>query len=208
MFKHNILYKSLFAVSMVACAVAVNAETVSGNAGVTVSNAFDLTKVADLNFGTIRATQIISGGSIGTTAGIKVLADGSGSEVLQAVSVTGADAVSEADIIVPGTPAEFLIENAAANSEMELVLTGATAIPIYEIGDAGGTEVFTLNITPSDVRVVSGGVETQFNGSNLQTDATGTVGMKVGGSLRIAAAQDGTMDDTSYIGTFDITVNY
>ena len=57
MFKRNKLYVSLMATSMFLGAASVVAqETTTSSASVVVQNAFDLTEVAALDFGTVRAT--------------------------------------------------------------------------------------------------------------------------------------------------------
>jgi hypothetical protein len=208
MFKHNLFYKSLLAASIVTIAASSNAEeTVTVTASVTVSNAFDLDlDNGGLNFGTIRATQDLSAGTLTSGAGIRILADGSGAEEINPVVDSGTSSVSQASVIVDGSPALFLIENAAANTNMTLSIPEDSVVTTI----GGGIEVFDLKFTTNDVWIINeDGTEIAYNGGNLTTNATGTVRFALGGSLTIKGDEDGTnLTDSSFTGDFAVVVDY
>lgn len=205
MLKYNTLYKPVLAMTLIAAAMSAGAETASTSASVTVQNTFTLSKVADLSFGTLRVTQDIDGTTDALTsgAGVRLLADGSGSTEISAV-VSAGSPTSQVSVITPGSPAEFSISGAAANTALSLVIN--TAEELEALSDS--TATFDLTFAASDYRVVnSDTTEVPYNGINLVTDAAGLVGFKMGGSLVVIETIDG-VDDGDYIATFDVEVNY
>ncbi|GEM_PF-5367154 len=209
MFKRNQIFTSVVTASMVA-GIATSAmadEKATGQASVTVTNTFNLDKVADLTFGTIQIVSIDD--DVAAFAGDKVEitmeSDGSGGSVVNGVD--DANETSTANIITDGSPAEFAISAAAPNTVMTLTLPGdADLTP-----PAGGAAAFTVAFNNDLVTVVnSDGSEVDFNGANLVTDATGAVSFRIGGVLTPAdpAANDTNIADGAYIGDFEVTVDY
>lgn len=172
------------------------ADTVTASASVTVLSTINIVEGTSLSFGTIAAFG--DGTAAAETATLTLPADGSAASV--AYSNTAADAnIVE---IVAGTPAQFDITGAAPNTVISITLPGA-ATTLTD--PAGGTNTFTVNNFTKAI-VLSG---TAFT---YDTDATGALSFAVGADLVTTAAgltaAGEAYADSTYTGTYDVTVSY
>ncbi|WP_395342098.1 DUF4402 domain-containing protein [Ningiella sp. W23] len=214
MFKRNHLYTSLIAATMLAGTSVAYAVDVTTTASVTVQNAFELTKSADLSFGTLRVTNTLGTGTpaptaVGAAASVNLPSDGTAMVVTQGSSdASGADGVSQISVITEGTPAQFAIANAAQNTRLTLTLPADGTVALSSPLDRA-TDIFEVTfVANEDVTIVAAdGTETPFNGINFVTDATGALGFKLGGTLTVADDAFG-FGDGDYDGDFTVSVNY
>lgn len=232
MFKRKSIYTAIAAATLASMsAVTIAQETITSTASVTVQNAFDLTEVAALNFGTIRATQNLdvdnSGSnetaattSFANAATLNIKTDGSASTVTAAtVESDTSSAITE---IVAGSPAEFAIANAAPFTELKITRLAdpSTTFDGYFSGDtdlvalfemttpASSTSVFHVVVEEEDVRFSGGGSDGDLLSSgNPQTGAAGSINIIVGGSIYMQGTAPAIVDG-AYTGNFSLTVDY
>ncbi|ADZ89351.1 DUF4402 domain-containing protein [Marinomonas mediterranea] len=180
----------------VSSSIAMAAETVTGNASVTVQNAFNLSETTALSFGTIRAT----GDTAGTeTAALQISSDGTSN------NPTSTDSTAAAiSVITAGNAAVFTIDSAAPSSNLTITLP-SSAITLTSTLNDGLFSIDTFEAT-----ITSGPRDgTAYSAGNLLTDSTGAVTFAVGATLTTGTgATDGAYDDGSYTGTYSITVDY
>lgn len=181
------------------------AETATGNASVTVSNAFTLSEDTALTFGTIRAVVSSADGTAQNVVTMTLPANGTNPSVTETVAGNGNTRSASMNIITPGTPGTFSVSGAAPNSILNITFDAAFPLTIA----AGGpTFLATINqayITsgPNANRAYSAGVDDLF------TDATGAVTFDVGGTLATQAGGNATdYRDQTYTGTYTMTVDY
>jgi hypothetical protein len=213
MFKRNKILTVVASSALITCsAVSTAQESVTSTATVTVQNAFDLTEVAPLTFGTLRASQNlqIDGGSgaetVSTEATYVVKSDGTANITTASVlSGGGANATSALSELTAGTPGEYSIANAAPFTNLtvsdpaDFTLTNPSA---------PAASFFNVQIALSDMTVSGGGNDGDtVTGSNLLTDATGAVSLLVGGTIFIDDTAT-EVPDGAYTGTYVIQVDY
>ncbi|WP_371192761.1 hypothetical protein [Glaciecola sp. SC05] len=203
MFKRNQLYVSLFAATMVlGTSTAMAQESVSSSASIVVQNAFDLTEVAPLDFGTVRATvdsdPTDDTGSV-SIASFTLGADGSTGSVSLA---GGATTVAALSVIANGTPAEFAIANASPFTTINI--SSVTAFDLVNTGAAPGTAVFGVS------SVIFREVGATANGTTVTTDIGGAAGFTLGATLSTddATSAQTNYADGTYSGTFVMQVSY
>lgn len=173
------------------------AETVTGNASVTVLNSFTLAETQALSFGTLVAfADDDASGAGGTATAVLAPSDGT-------LTITNAGNASLTEV-ASGQVGIYTITGAAPNTVINLTLPSSATL-----SDPSGTETkdFTLGSFTSSV-VTSGTAFTYdtdatgqmvFNlGATLSTDATGASG---------SSAADAYADAT-YTGTFTVTADY
>jgi hypothetical protein len=203
MFKRNQLYVSLLATPLFLGAASVVAqETTTTSASVVVQNAFDLTEVAALDFGTVRAT-VDSDPTDDTTdtsiASFTLGADGTTSAVTVA---GGSTTVASMTVIAGGTPAEFGIANASPFTNIDI--SAVTGFDITNTAAAPGTAVFGVGtVTFRETGAVA-------DGTSVTTDGAGVAGFTLGATLSTddAATAQTNYADGTYTGTFVMEVSY
>ena len=182
------------------------AETASGTASVTVSNAFTLAETTPLTFGTIRAQVSSADGTTQNVVTMTLPANGTNPSVAETTAGTGNTTDASINIITPGTPGTFSISNAAPNS----VLTITFPASAFDLTTASGGATFSATI--NDAYITSGpNANRTYNASTdpLLTDGTGAVTFDVGGTLATQAGGFATnYRDQTYSGTYTMTVNY
>jgi hypothetical protein len=170
------------------------ATTVNANASVTVAGTLNITKVADLNMGSIVAV----GGATGDTQPTLVVP----ANTATAPSRTNND--GNIVIITPGTPASFEITGAAANTAITIT-TPVAPVLLSDPSKAPGTsQTFSLG-TWTTYPTVSAAPFTN------ETNASGTLAFNVGATLSATDTNNtagGAYDDGTYTGTFTVTVSY
>lgn len=228
MFKRKTLYTAVAASALVTLtAASIAAETVTSTATVTVQNAFDISEVAALSFGTLRATQnrdfddnaALEAITYAEAAKLRIRTDGTAA-LNTAFSGNATLVASALTEIVAGTPAEFSITNAAPFTPLVVttaagsgVISTLTAgiVDQFELTTPGNsTSKFQVYIEHDDVRVSGGGNDNDLlaeNGSGIQTDATGSVNLIVGGSIFMDLAATEIVDGV-YTGNFSLEVSY
>lgn len=165
-------------------------ETATADANVTVSNAFTLAQVADLEFGTIVATR--RGGGGGGVATIVVDPDAA-----TTTAVTNAGGATDDFIIeiAGGDRAEFDISGALATTTMNITLPAGPVL--LSCGACSGAEPdFSVGAFTED-----GGDGT------VATDGAGDATFFVGATLSTIAGAN-AYEDGLYTNTFDVTVGY
>ncbi|SBS26573.1 hypothetical protein MAQ5080_00556 [Marinomonas aquimarina] len=183
------------------------AETATGNASVTVSNAFTLEETTPLSFGTIRAqVGSIPSSDEAAYSELSLPADGSNATVTNTAS-TGDGTASSINIIDPGTPGTFSVSGAAPNQVLVITPPGA-----FDLTTTTGGAVFEVSIAEADIRITSGANanRTYSSGTNdLITDDSGSVTFDVGGTLSTDTDGNATnYRDVTYSGTYTMTVEY
>lgn len=185
----------MFAFSSVA-----SAETASFNAGVTVQNAFTLTKDADLDFGTIRAQA----DTVGTNASSMVLS--ADPNAAQAAPTVGASNTNLA-ILVPGAPGAFSVSGVSPFAALDIAensgntTISAAAAPPGTANFTVGTFTFYVTSGPNVGAYAAAG--------DLQADASGAVSFNVGATLTTdATTPSADYIDGAYAGSFQIEVTY
>lgn len=217
MFKRNKLLTLVASSALITCsAMSTAQETVTSTATVTVQNAFDLSEVAALSFGTLRATQDLditgsSSGTVSTAAVYAVSSNGTANVVTPAVVSSPADVASALSELVAGTPGEYAIANAAPFTNLT-INEPAPAGAAVELTNpsAPAASLFNVLIEYADMTVNGGGNDgdvVNATGNNLLTDASGSVGVLIGGriSINTTAAE---MPDGDYTGIYTVTVEY
>jgi len=208
MFKRNQFYIALVATSLsLVASQALAQETVSSTATVTVSNAFTLQEVAAIDFGTVRLNYAHDGtNNFTTSAAMTINADGSPATFVIGVDGTGTSEASFTEIL-PGTPAEYSISAAAPFTAVSVQsLPTAT---LTNPASPGATLALTVGTTNFEIvgGTNPGDPYTQGAASNMITDATGSVGFLMGGTITTLAT-DVTYGDGAYSGTYSVVVEY
>ena len=208
MFKRNQFYIALVATSLsLVASQALAQETVSSTATVTVSNAFTLQEVAAIDFGTVRLNYAHDGtNDFTTSAAMTINADGSPATFVIGVDGTGTSEASFTEIL-PGTPAEYSISAAAPFTAVSVQsLPTAT---LTNPASPGATLALTVGTTNFEIvgGTNPGDPYTQGAASNMITDATGSVGFLMGGTITTLAT-DVTYGDGAYSGTYSVVVEY
>jgi len=176
------------------------AETVTGDASVTVQNSLTLTQDAALSFGTLVAvaddinanfaTYVV--GSDGTTT----TPAPSGGLFAQIIEITA------------GTPASFTVSGAAPQTLLTVTLPAAAIIMNDGAGGAVDAKEFTVD-SFEKTRTVSGGA-----GFTDTTNDSGVLSFDVGATLATDKTLSNTATaavpyaDANYSGTYSITVTY
>lgn len=232
MFKRNQITTALLAAALLSfSAISAAQETTTGEVSVTVSNGFSLASTTNINFGTIRATQTLAGTAVANTAFVAIGGDGT-------VTTGASDTNGVITSIVDGAPALFDISGAAPFTNLTLatlddtthvpfnaaavttgrfgiVGMGATALasdPV-ELSTPGGvaTDILYFSAEASQTQIVGGpndGDAYTPATANLRTDATGAVGLQIGGYLYMLDTATTSPSDGDYTGSYEITVSY
>ncbi len=194
-FKNKLGLAALVAGAMMSANI--TAETVTGNASVTVLNAFTITETQPLSFGTLVAFADDDAAGAGGVATAELSsADG-------AISITNAGNASLTEVSA-GQVGIYTISGAAPNTAITLTLpTSAT------LTDPSGTETKNFTLGTFTRTVVTSG--TPFT---TDTDATGTLVFNLGATLTTDAtgasgssAAEAYLDAT-YTGTYTVTADY
>ncbi|MBE1298830.1 MAG: hypothetical protein GJ680_02820 [Alteromonadaceae bacterium] len=171
------------------------AETVTGNASVTVLNSFTLAETQALSFGTLVAIADDLGSNVATAT--IAASDGE-------VTYTSAGEASLTEVSA-GQVGIFTITGAAPNTEIDIT-TPSSAATLSDPSNSD-TKDFTLNgFTTS---VVTSGTAFTFD-----TDSTGTLVFNLGATLTTDATLGGSSSsavaygDATYTGTFTIAADY
>lgn len=184
----------------------VLAETTTGNAAVTVSNAFTLAEDSRLDFGTIRAQVSSADGTTANVVTMTLPANGTNPTVSETTAGTGNSVSASINVITAGTPGTFSVSGAAPNSVLNITLP---ASPFNLTTTSGGA---SFEVTVNDAYITSGpNANRTYNASTdpLITDGTGAVTFDVGGTLSTDAAGSATnYRDQEYTGTYTMTVTY
>lgn len=211
--KSNILNsKSILAVAIVTAttvaSVNVMASVKSANATVVVKNAFVITEDAPLDFGTIRATAdplaaTVQDTPLGKISGLIMdPEDGTFSAGATASPATIAS-------LGTGAPGEYSMTGVGAFKNFTLAAADGT---LKTPGAAANAAFFT--ITDFTFFVTSITTPALYDGVTifLKADAAGDASFQVGASIFTSATGETTAqtpyDDTTYAGTYDITVEY
>jgi hypothetical protein len=208
MFKRNYIYTALVAASAVfVSSAAVAQESVTGDATVTVSNAFTLQQDVAIDFGTLR---IFNDEDTNTTGVVTVTIPGNTNPMsLAALAPTEASGT----IIAAGAPGEFSISAAAPFTALTIDFSDATAVALTNTGAPSTTPEFTVAFAATTTYIVGGSNDGQLlvpATDDLVTDGTGAVGFRLGGVLTTDDGADAgeTYADGVYAGTFSLTVDY
>jgi hypothetical protein len=204
MFKRNHLSTAVLAATLAVGSTAVVAqENVTSTATVTVQNAFTLTEVAPINFGTLRVSQ----DAVATTtdaATYTVPADGS--------PATVSNEAGEAEItaLVAGTPGEYAITNAAPFTVVT-ISDYDTNITLANASAPSTAPGFTVTFADATTQIVGGandGETLDAGTTDLQTDVNGEVGFILGGVLTTEPDNVNAYIDGAYVGNYTLTVEY
>jgi hypothetical protein len=209
MFKQNTL-KVIVASSLIAGAVSVVAqESVTSNATVTVSNAFDLVETQPISFGSITAIgyNYTSTGSSGTLqATVTVPANGSA----PSAGTTGTadadptDTDSAISILTPGQRGLYDISNAAPFTALVVTLPSSVALSAPSAPPGNGTFILD-NFTAVNT---DGGADAS---TSITTNATGAAQIGLGATILTnvpAATGNLTYIDATYSGSYTLQVSY
>lgn len=200
-FQNKIKLLTLMFAGLAAVSTA-QAEEVSVDASVTVSNAIDLTVNSPLDFGTIAA--FANSNTTPDLATFVMPADPAGTP-----TITDGD---EARIIslIPGSPADVSVAGAAPNTVLTVTTTAADATLTDPAGIAIAPNGFTMGSFTRYAYLEGNG---QTFGTT--TDATGALGLNIGATLStVTPAGGGAADvkvpygDATYTGSFEVTINY
>ena len=172
-----------------------HAATVNTNASVTVQNTINLTKVTDLDLGTIAAFADTAGNN---QSSLVLSADPA---VTPAVNNHATD--SKIVLIAPGTPAEFSVTSAAPNHALNITLPTSVTL-------TGGLGSMTFELTDF---VHHAHIEGNSQTTGSTTTAAGELGFYVGATLStsnagVTTATNDPYENATYTGTFDVAVNY
>ncbi len=203
MFKRNHLSTAVLAATLAVGSTAVVAqENVTSQATVTVQNAFTLTEVAAINFGTLRVSQDTDT-TTATAATYTVNADGSPNAV---VNQTG----SEITALVAGTPGNYTITNAAPFTVIRIT-DYDTAVTLANASAPATAPGFTVLFADATTQIVGGandGSTLAIGVTDLQTDVNGEVAFVLGGVLSTVADNATAYVDGAYVGNYTLTVEY
>lgn len=181
------------------------AETATGDASVTVSNAFTLAQDTALDFGTIRAQVSDAGGTTASVVTLTLPANGTTPTATETTAGVGTTTNASINIINQGTPGTFSVSGAAPDSILTITFDSAFDLTITSGGPKFTATVDEAYITsgPNANRAYSPGVDDLF------TDSTGAVTFNVGGTLATDSAGSATnYRDQTYTGSYTMTVNY
>lgn len=205
----NKITKILGATFVLACANASALETVNGDVGASVSNAFTFTQNNGIDFGTIRATMDSATGGT-NVATLALLADGSTSTTAENVAV----------IAILGTPtvASFSVSGVSPFTNLTVTLP-STATDLTADSGAPNSGKFTIAaaVSTSTTGFTAGGWSVASNGSVIAgTGSTATITSDVGGLVDFEVGAEITTDhtdgdqfiDDDYTATYVITVDY
>jgi spore coat protein U-like protein len=187
-------YMAMAATAVIAFSLTTNSaqaqETVSSTATVVVQNAFTLTEVSGLDFGTIVALRDGAGG--GAVSNIVV-----GAEAANATTVTNAGGANDDRIIelTAGDRAEYAISAALPSTTFSIILP-STPVALNCAACSGAQEDFTVNSFVDD------GAD-----GTVTTDGTGAASFFVGAQLDTVSGT-ATYEDGTYSGTYDVTVTF
>jgi hypothetical protein len=201
MFKRNQIQKSLVVAGVtLASFAAFSQQNETTTASVTVQNAFTLTEVTGLSFGTITASQVSGASSI------EINADGTAGDT----DGTGIR------ILAPGSAATYTIAGAAPFTDLK-VSTNVDSVDLTNANAPGDNPDFTLSdFTLTDGTVTGALNSTAFTedgsgGGSISTDVGGGASLSLGGTLTLATrpgSDDILLTDGAYEGQFTITVSY
>jgi hypothetical protein len=199
--KIKVLSASVMA-GMFAFSSVASAETANFNVGLTVQNAFTLTKDADLDFGTIRALADPAG-SVTATYAL------SPNPAVNPNITAGTPGTANLALLVPGAPGSFSISGVSPFASLAITDPGAADIsastappgtPVF------GVSAFTYYITSGPN---ANNTYTGTGAGALQADATGAVSFNVGATITTDdAVTTQPYADAAYSGSFVMTVNY
>lgn len=205
MFKRNYLYTALVATSaVIISSAAVAQELVTGDATVTVSNAFDIQQDVGINFGTLR---VFNDAITGTAGAVVVTIPGNTNPMTLAAA---APTEASGTIIAPGAPGEFSITAAAPFSPLTITFPGA-AVNLVNSAAPPTTPAFEATFAAGTTYIVGGandGLLLNPGTVDLVTSGTGAVGFRLGGSLTTLGASTAVYADGAYTGSFTLSVNY
>jgi len=195
---NRLISKAALAVSLTVMTSSVLAESQTFQAGVTVQNAFVLTKDDDLDFGIIRATADLAGSALATL----VLS----ANPATSPSTTTTDAtLAEIAVLTAGTPASFTISGVSPFAT--LTITDPTETDISPDAAPSGTAGFTLS-APT-YYVLTGATPNSAATTTIQVDSTGEATFNVGATLTTSAiATTADYIDGTYSGTFTLQLDY
>jgi hypothetical protein len=200
--------KTAVAITLAASSMVAVAQS---TASLEIINGFAVQEDAALIFGTIRAAQDLDGGTLtggNKGAGINILpVVGAAATVSEVVVGTiaggGGDEASSVQSLIDGTPASYTVTGAAPGARMNITLPAEFQL------DDGSTPAFDVNIVNSDVIIATGPNSTAvYDGTNAETDGTGSVTFLVGGTLTIDEAITAAIEDGDYTGTYNVVVSY
>mmetsp|Transcript_63831 Transcript_63831/g.201952 ORF Transcript_63831/g.201952 Transcript_63831/m.201952 type:complete len:218 (-) Transcript_63831:164-817(-) len=205
MFKRNHLSTAVLAATLAVGSTAVVAqENVTSTATVTVQNAFTLTEVAAINFGTLRVSQDAVATTT-TAATYPVPADGS--------PATTSNTTGEAEItaLVAGTPGQYAVTNAAPFTVLTISDYDVGGVRLVNASAPSTAPGFTVLFDDATTQIVGGindGATLDAGTTDLQTDVNGEVGFILGGVLSTEPADIDPYIDGAYTGNYTLTVEY
>lgn len=210
--KHETKHKVAAAVGMAmigsAAIVSPIANAIDVTPSVTVKNAITLTLDSELSFGTIRANY--NNGS--TVATLNLSANPATATV-----VAQGNSGSTINEIVKGAPAQLSIADAGPFSSIFIQMP-ATDISLTAAVGGGAPAEFSIPADTWKLRKTSGtAADLTFTAANdqatIQVDGAGAATFTVGATLSTDPAVTGgkdnyVLDETTYEGTFAVTVSY
>jgi hypothetical protein len=197
MFKRNQIQKTLVlaGVTLASCA-AFAQQNETTTASVTVQNAFTLTEVDALSFGTITAVRVS-----GTTSTLVLNPDG-----------TAENPTGNIRVLAAGTPASYTVAGAASFTDLNISVA-ADSIELSNAAAPGtnptfNVDSFTVTDGTATAPITSAGLGTFTAGTAMTTDVNGAMTIGLGATLTLADAADASLIDGSYEGQFTLTVEY
>jgi hypothetical protein len=205
MYKLNKITKIMGATFVLATSSAAMAQqTASADATVNVLNAFTFTKVTDLSFGTIRATN----DSI-NVASLNLL----GTDV----STGSSDNLAAVVELIPGSSATFTIAGVTAFTPMTVTFPTADTPVTPDSGAPGLAEFIIPGDIDDDGTFSNGGWSMAVAGvlvvpattttALVTSDTNGDAAFSVGAQL-VTVASANAFNDEGYTGSFTLTVDY
>jgi hypothetical protein len=196
---------------LVASNAALGQETLSVPTTVTVDNTIDFTLAGTLDFGIIRAT----GNSDGTNcAGLVISANPAVANTTTLGNTAASNCASSNDAVIQsigGVVARpvFTVAGLAGFTSLELTLPVAATDLTLTGGAPAGAPVFKLlDLTAYQTTGTAAFVS---NGGTITANGTGDITFNVGGTLVTDTetfTSTLTYENSSYEGTFDVTVAY
>lgn len=191
MFKRNQIQKTLLVSTiMITSAVAIAQETVTSQASITVQNAFNLTEVAPLSFGTVTVSP------------------GDHSYLIQPDGVGDAtpDSVGTFSVIVPGTNGQYTVDGAAAFTD--LTIESTTTFPLA-IRNPAANQTTNGSFSMSDITFAEDGTAGAGTSTSatVTTDVNGGVVFNMGATLSVVSTSNAFVDGT-YVGNYTLQVSY
>jgi hypothetical protein len=198
MFKRNQIQKTLVlaGVTLASCA-AFAQQNETTTASVTVQNAFTLTEVDALSFGTITAVRVSGAGASTLTLN----PDG-----------TAENPTGNIRVLAAGAPATYTVAGAASFTDLQMSLA-ADSIELSNSAAPGSNptfdvDSFTVTNGTATAPITSGGYGTFTAGTAMTTDVNGAMTIGLGATLTLADGADASLIDGSYEGQFTLTVEY